>query len=481
MYVKTIKKTSKSGTVRYLHLAHNEWDPVVGRSVPKVLYTFGREDRLDHAAIRRLIGSLSRLVTAEEGPARPPAADPGPGRGDIRLLDRLWRSLAIDTAILDLAADTHRDPAGRQAVERLLFALVAARTLAPSARLLDFDRLPRGHGHEVPGTADEGSLTGLAHWIDDVRGELESRIVQAVTARRDVDTSRVILHDSSLYFETGRRPGQRLTTVPVTLAVTREGVPLYCRPQEHDGTAHAGEPPPEGLLATAVIRIHEHTGREGNVPSRPDAPDASPAVRAAPGARVPDVETALSRPGRYRGLTPTVRVKEVRDGTFGGRLVLCHDRVRAAQDGAARLRLLTEVRDAITATDALGDRERSAIHARLAGHPRLAPYVRVTAAGRLRVDRTRVRSAQRADGKFLLHCPDDSLSAEEVARAYLRLRDTDRRWADLRQVVDLRGWPHGTGVGVRVHRFLCWLSLLLACLAETGEQPRPPRRGCGPV
>jgi hypothetical protein len=43
VYVKTTKWENKSGTVRYLHLAHNEWDPVKGRAVPKILFTFGRE------------------------------------------------------------------------------------------------------------------------------------------------------------------------------------------------------------------------------------------------------------------------------------------------------------------------------------------------------------------------------------------------------------------------------------------------------
>jgi hypothetical protein len=42
VYVKTTKRENKAGTVRYLHLAHNEWDPAEGRAVPKVLFTFGR-------------------------------------------------------------------------------------------------------------------------------------------------------------------------------------------------------------------------------------------------------------------------------------------------------------------------------------------------------------------------------------------------------------------------------------------------------
>ncbi|MFI7132443.1 transposase, partial [Nonomuraea sp. NPDC050153] len=63
MYVKTTSKKNKDGTaVRYLHLAHNAWDPVAGRSVPKVLHSFGREDQLDREAIKRLVASLAKLL-----------------------------------------------------------------------------------------------------------------------------------------------------------------------------------------------------------------------------------------------------------------------------------------------------------------------------------------------------------------------------------------------------------------------------------
>ena len=65
MYVKTTSRTNKDGTpVRYLHLAHNEWDPAASRSVPKVLYSFGREDALDRAAVKRLVASLGIAAPA---------------------------------------------------------------------------------------------------------------------------------------------------------------------------------------------------------------------------------------------------------------------------------------------------------------------------------------------------------------------------------------------------------------------------------
>ncbi len=61
-YVKTSTRTTRSGVVRYLQLARNEWDASTQRSRTKVLYNFGRDDELDREAITRLVTSLSRLL-----------------------------------------------------------------------------------------------------------------------------------------------------------------------------------------------------------------------------------------------------------------------------------------------------------------------------------------------------------------------------------------------------------------------------------
>ena len=60
-YVKTSVRTTRAGMVRYLQLAHNEWDAEAQRSRTRVLYNFGREDELDKDAVRRLVAALSRL------------------------------------------------------------------------------------------------------------------------------------------------------------------------------------------------------------------------------------------------------------------------------------------------------------------------------------------------------------------------------------------------------------------------------------
>ena len=43
MYLRRTERRTKDGSVAYLQLAHNEWDPVAKQSKVRVLYSFGRE------------------------------------------------------------------------------------------------------------------------------------------------------------------------------------------------------------------------------------------------------------------------------------------------------------------------------------------------------------------------------------------------------------------------------------------------------
>jgi hypothetical protein len=101
MYLRTIARHNKGGsTVRYLQLAHNEWDAQRKCAVAKVVHSFGREDELDRAALARLVRSISRLLEPAEALA---ATAPRELRflgskplGGALVLDGLWRRLGID-------------------------------------------------------------------------------------------------------------------------------------------------------------------------------------------------------------------------------------------------------------------------------------------------------------------------------------------------------------------------------------------------
>src|SRR3954454_2240303 len=114
VYVKaSTRKTRDGQTIRYLQLAHNEWDPVAKASKTRVLYSFGREDQLDVAGIRRLVDALSRLLAPADALAA--AAPAGLSFVESRplggpwLLDGLWRRLGIDTILHGMLGARHRE------------------------------------------------------------------------------------------------------------------------------------------------------------------------------------------------------------------------------------------------------------------------------------------------------------------------------------------------------------------------------------
>lgn len=63
MYLRTIQRKNKDGSVvRYVQLAHNTRDLQSGHSVAQMIHSFGREDQLDRAALRRLAESIQRYL-----------------------------------------------------------------------------------------------------------------------------------------------------------------------------------------------------------------------------------------------------------------------------------------------------------------------------------------------------------------------------------------------------------------------------------
>jgi len=124
MYVKTTTRKTKTGEVRYLQLAHNEWDAAARRSVPKVVYSFGREDQLDTDAIRRLVTALSRLLSPADALAATADGDlvftESRPYGGAYVLDQLWHRLGIAKILAGLASSGRGRPRDAAAAERVL-------------------------------------------------------------------------------------------------------------------------------------------------------------------------------------------------------------------------------------------------------------------------------------------------------------------------------------------------------------------------
>jgi hypothetical protein len=497
MYLRTTRRRNDDGSdVRYLSLAHNEWDPVARRSKVRILFNFGREDELDPDAIRRLIGSLSRALPAGEALA---AAMPSELRylesrplGGAHLLDGLWHRLGLHEILARLLRGRRLDPAA----ERTLFAMVANRALAPASKLSCAAWVSERAA--IPGLAElsDDQCYRAMDWLLAIEAELAEQVYWAVANLLNLEVDLLFFDTTSTYFETdeadpptsaapkgfrtfGHSKDHRpdLPQVVIGLAVTREGIPIRVWTL------------PGNTADMALIRMVKDDLRAwklGRVVWVTDRGFASAANRRylqrAGGHYITgeklrsesaEAKAALARQGRYQVVAGNLEVKEVvlDDGTMRDRFIVCRNPDEATRDAAIRERLLGQLEAAIGGSDERSPAEREALACDLRGTPTNRRFLRVTAAGLLRIDRGAVAVDAKLDGKFLLRTSDPTLSAADVALGYKQLLEVERSWRDMKTTLELRPVYHRKETRIRSHVLLCWLSLLLVRIAEnaTGE------------
>ena len=377
-------------------------------------------------------------------------------------LDALWNRLGIGAATRRLIAGQLEDSA-----ERVLFALVANRALAPSskpaaARWVSEDVIIRG----LPTTTDDACYRVMC-WLLEVKSALETEISDRITGLRDQELELLFFDTAATYPEAG-------VSQVVGLAVTREGIPLraWSWPENIADSALIRQVRADmwGWVPSRMAWVADRggTSAEGRRYLREGGNDYIIGEKMRPGSA--EAATALSQPGRYQKVTANLRVKEVRVSA-DERLILCHDTEGAERDAALRAQQLAQLDELIRDTDALSrdmraEKLRGFTFARHSRHG----YLRITAGGRLRINAKAVRDGKNQDGKYLLRTSDPAMTAEDIALSYRRLLDVERSWRDMNQVIDLRPGHGGTEEGVRAHVLLCWLALLLARVAENACQ-----------
>jgi transposase len=103
----------------------------------------------------------------------------------------------------------------------------------------------------------------------------------------------------------------------------------------------------------------------------------------------------------------------------------------------------------------------------LRAHATFGRYLKQNRAGVLSLNKAKIHDEAHLDGKYLISCSDDTLSAEDAVLGYKQLWDIERVFRDLKHVVDIRPVYHRKDERIRAHVLLCWLSLLLIRVAET--------------
>jgi hypothetical protein len=506
MYVRTSSRRNKSGqVVRYVQLAHNEWDAKAGVSRTKVLHSFGREDEIDRAAVERLVAALSRLLdparaAALTGPAELAFTEARP-LGGTHVLDGLWHQLGLDEVM-------HRQLAGRRLdprVERVLFALVANRALDASSKLAAADWISRDMHIEGLDAIDEQACYRAMDWLLEIEPALAKEVYFQVTDLLNLEVDLLFFDTTSTYFETedadepvprdargerlpedadpelaakqtgfrtfGKSKDSRddLPQVVVGMAVTRDGIPVRV-------WSWPGSSTDTNLIRQVKDDLREWSlSRVVWVADRgfTSAANRRALMQAGGGYIIgeklhsgsPEVKQALSRPGRYATVRDNLQVKEVNIDS-DDRFVICFNPEQATRDAAIRKRMVAQLEEALAGTDKLKPTERAHLAGKLSTKPGLKRYLRTTPGGLLRIDKKKISAEANLDGKYLLRSSDPKLSAEDIALGYKSLLEVERGWRDMKQILDLRPVYHRREDRIRAHVLLCWLALLLIRVAE---------------
>jgi transposase len=486
MYVRTVtRKNKRKPDVTYIQLAHNYRDSETGQVKAKVLYNFGRADRLDVEAIRRLVKSLSRFLSPEEvlqalGTLEAMKFLGSRPWGGVWVLRRLWERLGLKQAL----EKALQDRAFSSPVEWAIFALVANRALAPASKRAAWEWVRED---VALGNEEEIELQHLYRAMDfllEHEEAIQREVFFACADLLNLEVDLIFFDTTSSYFELEgedggglRRYGHSkekrgdLPQIVIGLAVTKEGIPV-----------RSWVLPGNTADAATVEQVQRDLAgwRLGHCVWVMDRGMSSAEnriiLRRAGGhwilgeklRRGKENRAALSRPGRYRVVRENLRVKEVwvGEGTKRRRYVVVYNPEEAERDRARRERILARLEEELEALgDLRGKWHKKAVCA-LVAHPTLGRYLKELGNGELEIDWGKVRAEERCDGKYLLSSSDDSLTAEEIALGYKQLLEVERAFRTLKQTLELRPIYHRKDERIRTHVTLCWLALLLVRIIE---------------
>ena len=508
MYLRSTPRRNKDGSeIRYLQLAHNVWDPQKRRSTVQVVYNFGREDAANREALQRLAASVTRFLDPDAALAA--AADgleftESRPLGGTWALDALWSRLGLSQEMRRLLKGRRLD----DCAERVLFALVANRALAPSSKLAaarwaSEDALIAG----LPVTSDDACYRAM-DWLLEIKDELERKVFDTLAHLLNLEVDLLFFDTTSTYFVTDdedepvardtngypvtsagtdgddgeqRDPGgfrtwgkskdyrDDLPQVVIGMAVTRDGIPVrvWCWPGDTNDSALIRQVKDDmrDWCLSKVIWVADRgfTSAENRRYLRKGGGSYIIGEKLRSGSA--EAAAALSRQGRYKDVAGNLKVKEVRIAE-DERFIICFNPETAERDAAIRARMIAQLTGAIKDSDQLSAGKRAELRGVISTKPGLNRYLRVTPGGLLRIDAARAKAEENLDGKYLLRTADPKLSAEDIAVGYKQLLEVERGWRDMKQVIDLRPVYHRREHRIRAHVILCWLALLLARISE---------------
>ena len=486
MYVRTIKRKNKDGSeVEYIQLAHNTRHPEKGYSRAEVVYSFGRRDQLDVAALKRLVSSLSRFISPEDMQALE-NQDTGlkfissqPAGGAL-LLKGLWKRLGIDTCL----AQALTDRGFKAPIADALFAMVANRALAPCSKLAVEEWASKDVHLDIEQPIQVQHFYRGMDFLLKHEVEIQEKVFWATAQLLNLTVDLIFFDTTNTYFEMddpgdsellafGKSKHKRndLPQVTIGLAVTREGIPVRCwvlPGNQNDAKCvdQVQKDLNDWKLGNVVWAMDRGMTSEDNRRNLQRAGGQYILGEKLRGTNIN--EEALNRGGRFKVIKEDLHIKEVFVGEGSGRrrFIIAYNPEQAEHDKHVRNRTLERIEKELTALEKQSGKAQLKTKYALMAHRSMGRYLKELKSGKLKVDRSKVKREAKLDGKYLLSTSDKSLSAEDVALGYKQLMAVERAFRTLKSTLSLRPVYHTKDDRIRSHVMLCWLALLLIRIAE---------------
>lgn len=484
MFVRKSKVTQNGKSYTYLQLVHNRRDPS-GKVKTDVILKLGREDLISSAFVSDMVEALAPYADRELTSADTTFQFLRSREiGVVWFLNELWNRLGMGKAISSLVEDRKfRNP-----IERMVFAMVAARIVSPGSKL------SIEHWVEnkvlVPGLkrVDVHNLYRAMDLLVESDEQVQHAVFTSVAKEAKLELDLVFLDTTNTYFECdvdespsgllkrGRSKDNHpeLPIVSIAFAVTKQGIPIRCWtfPGNTSDQRIVDQVKSDlgqwNLGKVILVGDAGFNSIENRKVFLRECGDFIVGEKLRTGSEGAAVE-ALHRKGRYRTLDNGLQIKNVimdEGMATERRFVIVKNPDAEKRDRLVRDSIVDEVKRRLDALSQMEGKDHTKAACSLRSHGTFGRYIIQTKGGVLKLDKAKIASEELLDGKFLVSTSNMNLDAADVAMGYKQLFEIERVFRDMKNVLEIRPVYHRLDDRIRSHILICWMAMVLVRYAE---------------
>ena len=491
MYLRTVTRTNKDGSkVKYYQLAHNERHPVTRKPVAKIIHNFGRADEFDPDQLARLCSSIARVCGLKVvDPTKEPDTQENTqptedlkiigtrALGTVLAVEAIWEKLDIGNKLRKLCKKQNL----KAPYERALLAMTANRLCYPESKLGVWDRWLDTVYLPTCNSVKLDHMYEAMDFLHDNIAEVEDAIFFSTANLFNLDVDLIFYDTTTASFSIDHedeirkygksKEGGWNPQVVIALAVTKDGLPVR-------SWVFPGNTTDVKTIETVRKDLRDwNLNRtlfvaDAGINSIKNRQELSRAcgkyLLATRMASVSEVKKkVLSNHSRYTVMKDNLRAKEViiGNGERRRRYILCHNPKEEKRQKAHRKQIITLLEEKLSKHKDKKATARWAID--LLASKRYKPYLTVTKAGKIRIDRKKIKEAERYDGKWVIETNDDTISLEDAANGYKSLLVIERCFRSLKRTqIKMMPMYHWATRRIETHVKICVLALLIERIAE---------------